>query len=127
MIHKLEHVGIRVTNMDVSIAFYCDKLGMKLMDRVSLNNEVELAFLSFSGSEHVRIELISKGNESIPDRGRVDHIAFTVSDIEGEVERLRAAGVQLLDQQPRTILSGVQIFFFSGPDGEVLELFQPAK
>jgi lactoylglutathione lyase len=55
----------------------------------------------------------------------VHHIAFTVSDIEAELDKLRARGVRLIDETPRTILNGVKIAFFFGPDGERLELFQP--
>lgn len=125
MIRKLEHIGVRVKDMDASVAFYTNVIGMRLVNRVRLNEELELAFLSLPGDERVQIELIGNGNDSIPDRGKVDHIAFTVSDIEAEAERLKKAGVRVLDDQPRAILDGVKIFFFTGPDGEVLELFQP--
>jgi len=124
MIHKLEHIGVRVKDMDASIVFYTEVLGMRLVDRV-FSGTLELAFLSLPGDEHIQIELIGNGSDSIPDRGKVDHIAFTVSDIESEAARLKQAGVHTLDEAPREILGGVKIFFFTGPDGEVLELFQP--
>jgi lactoylglutathione lyase len=55
----------------------------------------------------------------------VHHIAFTVSDIEAEVERLKGLGIKMIDQEPRIILDNVKIAFFFGPDGERLEFFQP--
>jgi lactoylglutathione lyase len=127
MIHKIEHIGVKVINMDKSVEFYTNILGMKLVDRVKLDDGVELGFLSLPGDEHIQIELIGRGADDIPQRGKVDHIAFTVSDIDAEAARLKDAGVNVLDDAPRTILGGVKIFFFTGPDGEVLELFQPLK
>lgn len=125
MIHKLEHIGVMVKDTDVSIQFYTEVLGMKLIERVKLNDEVELSFLGFSGSDDVQIELINRGHEGMSNEGIVHHIAFTVSDIEAELERLKKLNVHLQDESPRTILDGRKIAFFFGPDGERLEYFQP--
>lgn len=126
MIHKLEHIGVMVKDMDTSIKFYTEVMGMRLAARERLNEEVELAFLSFPDSENIEIELVGRGSDGLSDEGKVHHIAFTVSDIESEIERLKGLGVRLLDETPRTILDGRKIAFFFGPDGERLELFQPS-
>lgn len=125
MINKLEHIGIMVKDMDVSIRFYSEVLGLHLVGREKLDDGVELGFLSYPDSENIQVELISRGHDDIPAKGKVDHLAFTVSDIEEEVERLRRLGVRLIDETPKTILDGIKIAFFYGPDGERLELFQP--
>ncbi|UUZ83401.1 VOC family protein [Paenibacillus sp. P26] len=127
MIHKLEHIGVRVNDMDASVRFYTEVLGMKLVHRAALADGVELGFLAFPGSENVEIELIGRGSDGLSDSGKVHHIAFTVSDIEGEIERLKSLGVQMIDETPKTILNGAKLAFFFGPDGERLELFQPVK
>lgn len=124
MIHKLEHVGVMVKDMDASIRFYTEVLGLQLAGRVSLDGETELGFLSFPETDNVQVELISKGHDGLPERGKVDHIAFTVSDIDRETERLKELGVKLIEE-PYTILDGVRIAFFYGPDGERLEFYQP--
>jgi lactoylglutathione lyase len=124
MIHKLEHIGVMVSDMDASIAFYTEVLGLKLVDRVRLNADVELSFLSYPGSGNVQLELIGRKGE-FAEQGKVHHIAFTVSDIEAEVERLKKLNVRLIDERPKEILGGTKIFFFYGPDGERMELFQP--
>ncbi|PZE20705.1 VOC family protein [Paenibacillus xerothermodurans] len=126
MIRKLEHIGVMVKDMDVSIDFYTEVLGMRLVQRTALKDGVELGFLSFPDSEHVQIELIGRGHDGLPDNGIVHHIAFTVSDIQSEIDRLKSLGVKLMDETPRTILEGDLIAFFFGPDGERLEFFQPA-
>lgn len=125
MIKKLEHIGVYVNDMDESIRFYTEVMGMRLAARKRLANQVELGFLSFPDTDHVEIELIGRGTEGMPDNGIVHHIAFTVSDIKQEVDRLKALGIRMLDQEPREILDGVLIAFFFGPNGERLELFQP--
>jgi lactoylglutathione lyase len=125
MIHKLEHIGIMAKDMEVSIRFYQEALGLSLVGREKLDNGVELAFLSYRGSVNIQVELISGGHDDIPAKGKVDHLAFTVSDIEAEIERLRKLGVSLIDESPRTILDGIKIAFFYGPNGERLEFFQP--
>ncbi|MCZ8515531.1 VOC family protein [Paenibacillus filicis] len=127
MIHKLEHIGVRVNDMDASIRFYTEVLGMKLVKRAPLADGVELGFLSFPGSDDVEIELIGRGSDGLSDSGKVHHIAFTVSEIEAEIERLKAHGVTMIDETPKTILNGAKLAFFFGPDGERLELFQPAN
>jgi lactoylglutathione lyase len=125
MIRKLEHIGVYVQNMDESIRFYTEVIGMKLVDRKMVNAEVELGFLSFPGSENIEIELIGRGTDGISDAGIVHHIAFTVNDIEAELQRLKGLGIRMLDETPREILGDVKIAFFFGPNGERLELFQP--
>lgn len=126
MIHKLEHVGVRVNDMDASIRFYTEVLGLRLVKRAALEDGVELGFLSFPGSDNVEIELIGRGSDGLSDSGKVHHIAFTVSDIEDEIARLKSHGVQMIHETPQTILDGAKLAFFFGPDGERLELFQPA-
>lgn len=124
MIYKLEHIGVKVKNTDASIQFYTEVLGMKLVARERLDNGTELCFLSFPGSENISIELIGSGEEGLPNQGVVHHIAFTVTDIDAELERLKSLGVRLIDETPRIILGGTRIAFFYGPDGERLEFFQ---
>ncbi|MCR6631333.1 MAG: VOC family protein [Magnetospirillum sp.] len=127
MIKKLEHIGVYVNDMDESIRFYTEVLGLNLAARRRLDNGVELSFLSFPDQPQTEIELIGRGTEGMPDNGIVHHIAFTVTEIEAELERLRSLGIRLLDEEPRTILGGTKIAFFFGPNGERLELFQPGQ
>ncbi|MGC4376661.1 VOC family protein [Fictibacillus sp. Mic-4] len=124
MIKKLEHTGIMVSDMDRSLDFYQNVLGLKLRLREALNDEVELAFLAFPGEDAVEVELI--GGRGVGEQeGRVNHLAFSVDNIEAELERLASFGVKLVDESPRSILNGtVKIAFFEGPDGEKLELVE---
>jgi lactoylglutathione lyase len=125
MIQKLEHIGLRVKDLDVSSRFYVDVLGMRVAGKGILDDGLELVFLSYPDSTDIQIELIGNGQDAVPALGKVDHFAFTVSDIEAEIARLRTLGVSLIDETPQTILGGIKIAFFYGPDGERLEFFQP--
>lgn len=127
MIKKLEHVGIWTEDLDQSIQFYTELLGMRLVERVKLNDDVELAFLSFPGQESVQVELIGRDLAGMPQEGLVNHLAFTVEDIEAIVEKLRKQGIAISEEWPKTILDGRKIAFFQGPSGEKLELFQPVR
>lgn len=124
MFAKLEHIGILAENMEASIKFYTKTLGMKLVERRSLEKNVELAFLSFPGQESVQVELIGRDPNGMPEEGLVNHLAITVDDIEAAINRLRQQGVEVSEEWPKTILDGRKIAFFKGPSGEKLELFQ---
>ncbi|MCR2822105.1 VOC family protein [Lederbergia panacisoli] len=120
---KMEHVGIMVNDMDKSLAFYQNILGLKLRNREWLNDTVELAFLYFPEQPSVEIELVF--GVQVENEGIVNHLAFTVEDIEAELVRLREAGIKLVDEEPRSILKdNVKIAFFDGPNGEKLELVE---
>ncbi|WP_462408522.1 VOC family protein [Neobacillus sp. Marseille-QA0830] len=120
---KMEHVGIMVKDMDESLTFYQNILGLELRNRAWLNDKVELAFLFFPEQPSVELELVFGG--PVENEGIVNHLAFTVENIEAELARLKEAGVKLVDEAPRSILNDtVKIAFFQGPNGEKLELVE---
>ena len=123
MLHKIEHVGIQVRDLDRSIKFYTEVLGLTLRRRVRLNETMELAFLPLGESE---IELICKSAEyTFAMEGIVNHLTFRVDDVAGILDHLRKHGVELIHQQPLALdMLGSRIAFFWGPDGEKLELFE---
>ncbi len=124
MLRRAEHVGIQVRDLDRSIKFYTEVLGLTMSKRVRVNDTIELAFFPVGGFD---IELICKSTEYTYAReGIVHHLGFTVEDLPGFLERLRAHGVELIHQQP-VLLENLKtrIAFFWGPDGEKLELLEP--
>jgi lactoylglutathione lyase len=125
MLRKVEHVGIQVRNLDRSIKFYTEVLGLPLRQRVRLNETTELAFLPLGESE---IELICKSTEyTFAKEGIVHHLTFRVDDVAGMLDHLRKHGVELIHEQPLVLEKlGVRIAFFWGPDGEKLELLAPS-
>lgn len=127
MIQKVEHIGVMVKDMRRSIRFYQDVIGLELVGREKLSEQVELAFLAFPKTPNVQVELVSGNEGTFPSKGVVNHIAFTVDDIDKEWQRLKELQVELIDDEPRSILGGIKIAFFYGPDNERIELFQPKQ
>jgi methylmalonyl-CoA/ethylmalonyl-CoA epimerase len=113
---NLHHVGIAVEDLDGAVLVYGELFGARLEHReVVADQGVEAASLLAGVS---RIELLAPLGPETPvgrflaKRGPgLHHIAFEVADLGQELERLRAEGVQLIDQSPRLGLFGHQVAF----------------
>lgn len=127
-IKKLEHVGIMVKDLQRSISFYRDVVGLELRGTlVHTDPSITLAFLGFPGTTETELELIHGYNDSLPQEGKVHHIAFTVDNLEEEIERLKSHHVSFIENEITTLPNGTRYIFFSGPDGEWLELFETTR
>ncbi|NLP36075.1 MAG: VOC family protein [Firmicutes bacterium] len=121
---RIVHTGIVVKNMEESVRFYTEVLGFKLAGQEEMP-DVKLAFLE---GENQAIELLEFAGAPPREKGGViDHFAIAVDDIVSEISRLKDLGVPLETEEPREIMGGMKIFFFSGPNGEQIELVQAAK
>lgn len=122
---KIEHVGVMVKDLEKSIPFYRDIVGMELKGTLThTNGVIQLAFLGFNKEGETELELIQGYNDNLPDEGKVHHFAITVDDIEEEFERIKSLDVKLIDEEITTLQNGWKYFFFQGPDGEWVEFFQ---
>lgn len=127
-IKKIEHVGLMVKDLDASIAFYTEVIGMEFRGKlVHTNPAITLAFLAFPQSSQTELELIHGYNSNLPAEGKVHHLAFAVDNLEKEIERLKQLNVPFIDQEITTLPNGSRYIFFQGPDGESLELFESAR
>jgi len=127
-IRKIEHVGIMVRDIERSVAFYTEVVGLKhLRTMLHTNGVIKLAFLAYPDASETVIELIEGYNAELPAEGKVHHIAFTVDRLDEELARIRSLDVELRDTEVTTLPDGSRYFFFYGPDGELLELFEPGQ
>ncbi|MFD0671517.1 VOC family protein [Cohnella sp. GCM10027633] len=127
-VRKIEHVGIMVSSLERSIAFYENVVGLKYLETLlHTNGVIRLAFLAFPDSLDTEVELIEGYTGSLAREGRVHHIAFTVDNLDEEFARVGALNVEGLDESITTLPNGSRYFFFSGPDGESLEFFQSTR
>ncbi|MCS7459338.1 VOC family protein [Paenibacillus doosanensis] len=127
-VRKIEHVGIMVSNLENSIAFYEKVIGLTLKGTLTHTNGVmRLAFLGFNESAETELELIEGYNDGLPVEGKVHHIAFTVDHVEAEFARIQALDVKLIDNEITTLPNGSRYFFFHGPDGEWIEMFESTR
>jgi len=126
MIRKVEHTAIIVNNIDESLEFYGKHFGFVLRARGEVNNR-EIAFIYHPNQPSFEIELIRE-LAPVPeyaDRGIVNHIAFTVDNIEEAIDHLKKAGVRFKTEQPNRNLDGGKNIFFTGPSNELLQLIEP--
>lgn len=127
-VRKIEHVGIMVKDLEPSIQFYTEIVGLEhTYTMTHPNGVVRLAFLSFPNAKETEIELIEGVSGEFAQEGKVHHIAFTVDDVEAEFERIKGLNVPLRDQTITTLTNGARYFFVYGPDEELVEFFQPAS
>jgi lactoylglutathione lyase len=122
---RLLHTSVTVKNMDESIAFYTNNLGMKLLSRREIKqNNAEIAFLGMSGTDH-RIELTWwKDKRDYSEGDQLDHIAFGVSGLREVVDSLRGKGVEIA-REPYALAQGSnQIAFIKDPNGIWIELIE---
>ena len=124
---RILHTMLRVGNLDTSIAFYTDIMGMKLL-RKSENTEYKytLAFVGYGDeSEGAVIELTYNwGVESYDLGNAFGHIAIGVDDIYTTCDAIKAAGGNVT-REPGPVKGGTtHIAFVEDPDGYKIELIQ---
>lgn len=118
---KYLHAMLRVTDIDASLKFYCEALGLELVrKRDSLQGKFTNYYLSAPGNSEVQIELTHNWDVEIYTEGRnFGHIAFCVDNIYATCERLQSHGV-VINRPPR---DGYMAFIRS-PDHISIELLQ---
>ena len=120
---KLLHTRMRVSDMEQTISFYTDVLGLEVLERKVSPRGSHLAFLKVPNSEEL-IELTS-----FPPSGPVKvqedlvHLAFQVESLDDTLASLNAKGVKVTDG-PTTSSSGSRFIFIDAPDGYEIELIE---
>ena len=147
------HFSFTVSNLERSIAFYTDVVGMKLVKQTVHNQpytSVQVGFkdahlkaaqltiegMSQSPSGHL-LELLEYVNprgeptDTTTNRPGSAHLAFQVDDIQAEYERMKAVGVRFKSDGPVRIMAGPNeggwTIYFLDPDNITLEMVQPRK
>lgn len=121
------HTMLRVGDLDQSVKFYTEVLGMKLI-RTSENPEYKytLAFLGYAANpEQAELELTYNWGVDSYDLGNAyGHIAIGVDNIYDVVERIRAAGGKVT-REPGPVKGGVTVIaFVEDPNGYKIELIE---
>ena len=112
----IHHLGVAVADLDDAIETYRRLFGAEVEVRETLLDQgVDTAVLRVGDG---RIELLAARGPETPVGKFIDrrgpgmhHVAFEVSDVESELERLAAGGAELIDEKPRPGLMGKQIAF----------------
>ena len=124
------HTMVRVKDLDKSLSFYTDLLGMRLLRKTDFpSGKFTLAFVGYGPEEsHAVIELTHNWDQEQPyDLGDgYGHVALAVPDIYGTCEQLSAAGANLV-RPPGPMKHGTTVIaFVEDPDGYKIELIERA-
>lgn len=124
---RILHTMIRVGDLDRSLGFYCDMLGMKLLRRQDYpEGRFTLAFVGYGPErDHTVIELTHNWGTASYELGTgFGHIAIGVEDIYRTCEELRQRGAKIV-REPGPMKHGTTVIaFIEDPDGYRVELIQ---
>lgn len=124
---KLLHTRMRLNDLERSVKFYEQALGLKVSRRHTSPRGAQLVFLTTPNSEE-EIELcqMPAGAEPVKVQPDLMHLAFEVADLEQFAAELKTKGFALSDGPTKTG-SGSVIAFIDAPEGYEVELIQRAK
>jgi len=116
LFEKIDHVGIAVEDLEETIRFYRDQIGLDYQGTEEVEEQkVKVAFFPVGES---KIEFLESTDPSGPvgrfiekKGGGVHHLSFRVKDLEQKLEQLKAQGVELIDEKPRYGAGGARIAF----------------
>lgn len=134
MFSRIDHIGVAVEEIEPALELYRDSFELTLAHREVVEDQGVEAVLLDVGENHV--ELLAPLGADTP-VGRflakqgpgLHHVAYQVKDIDATLERLREAGLQLIDQEPRTGIRGSRVAFMHprATAGVLTEIVEPAS
>jgi methylmalonyl-CoA/ethylmalonyl-CoA epimerase len=133
MFSRIDHIGVAVEEIEPALELYRDSFELELAHREVVEDQGVEAVLLDAGENHV--ELLAPLGPDTPvgkflaAKGPgLHHVAYQVLDIDATLDALRTAGLQLIDQQPRTGIRGSRVAFLHprSTAGVLTEIVQPA-
>ena len=134
MFGRIDHIGVAVDDLEEAVSLYSERLGMPVQHRETVEEQGVEAVLLGVGDSHV--ELLSPlGPDTAVGRflerngPGMHHVAYGTDDIESALQDARAAGLALIDEQPRTGIRGSRVAFVhpKSTGGVLTELVQAAE
>jgi methylmalonyl-CoA/ethylmalonyl-CoA epimerase len=134
MLSRIDHIGVAVEDLDAALQLYADVLKMPVVHRETVTEQGVEAILLDVGENHV--ELLAPLGPDTPvgkflsKKGPgLHHVAYQVPDIDAALGELRAAGLRLIDETPRTGIRSSRVAFLhpSATGGVLTEIVEPAE
>jgi len=133
MFGRIDHVGVAVEDIDAALELYEGAFAMPLAHRETVEEQGVEAVLLDVGDGHV--ELLAPLGPETPvgkymakNGAGLHHVAYAVDDIDSALEKIAAAGVQLIDSEPRTGIRDSRVAFLHprSTGGVLTEIVEPA-
>jgi methylmalonyl-CoA/ethylmalonyl-CoA epimerase len=113
---RIDHIGVAVDDLDDAIALYSERFGMPVQHRETVEDQGVEAVLLGVGESHVELLRPLDADTAV---GRflarngpgLHHVAYGTDDIESALEQVRAAGLRLIDEHPRTGIRESRVAF----------------
>jgi len=130
---RIDHIGVAVEDIDAAIALYGESFEMELAHRETVESQGVEAVLLDVGDGHV--ELLAPLGPETPvgkymakNGPGLHHVAYAVDDIDAALKRIAAAGVQLIDSEPRVGIRDSRVAFLHprSTGGVLTEIVEPA-
>ncbi len=133
MIEKIHHIGIAVHDLEESLKFYRDTMGLHVHARDTVQDQgVTAALLTIGQSEIELLQPLSADSpvgKFLERKGEgLHHICFQTPDVDAELDKLKQKEVPLVDQTPETGLAGMICFLHpKASRGVLVELATPIE
>ncbi len=133
MFGRIDHIGVAVEDIDAAIALYQDSFEMELAHRETVEEQGVEAVLLDVGEGHV--ELLAPLGPDTPvgkylakNGAGLHHVAYAVDDIDATLESIAAAGLALIDSEPRVGIRDSRVAFLHprSTGGVLTEIVEPA-
>jgi methylmalonyl-CoA/ethylmalonyl-CoA epimerase len=130
MLQQIDHIGIAVQNLDETVAFYRQVMGLEVSATETLDG-MKVAFLRIGDSELELLEDLTPDGaiaRHIAKRGEgLQHVAYRVDNIEQALAEMRAKGLRLIDEQPRPGARNARVAFLhpKSTRGVLIEFVEP--
>jgi methylmalonyl-CoA/ethylmalonyl-CoA epimerase len=130
---RIDHIGVAVDDLDGAVKLYSENFGMREQHRETIEAfDVEAVLLEV-GEGHVELLKPLSGESGIGkflerNGPGLHHVAYQTSDIDSALEQVKAAGLDLIDKEPRTGIRGSRVAFLhpKATGGVLTELVEPA-
>lgn len=133
MFGRIDHIGVAVEDIDAALALYGESFEMELAHRETVESQGVEAVLLDVGDGHV--ELLAPLGPDTPvgkylakNGPGLHHVAYAVDDIDAALEKIAAAGIQLIDSEPRVGIRDSRVAFLHprSTGGVLTEIVEPA-
>ena len=133
MFGRIDHIGVAVEDIDAALELYRDGFGMELAHRETVESQGVEAVLLDVGDGHV--ELLAPLGPDTPvgkymakNGAGLHHVAYAVDEIDAALAKIAAAGIQLIDSEPRVGIRDSRVAFLHprSTGGVLTEIVEPA-